>query len=90
MSEQAKQLLGMMFQRCTSQRVDSVISKLGEVTGKDFGKVVGLFTQDVLEEVVREEGVDIKVSSGDEWKVIQTYFAKEASLVVRNILFSKQ
>lgn len=88
MSEPAKKLLGLMLQRCTSQRVDSVISKLGEVTGKDFGKVVGLFTQDVLEEVVREEGVDIKVSSGDEWKAIQTYFAKEASLVVRNSLFS--
>lgn len=88
MSEQATKLLDLMLQRCTSQRVDSVISKLGEVTGKDFGKVVGLFTQDVLEEVVREEGVDIKVSSGDEWKMIQTYFAKETSLVVRNSLFS--
>ena len=87
-SEPAKKLLGLMLQRCTTQRVDNIISKLGEVTGKDFGKVVGLFTQDVLEEVIREERIDIKTSAAEEWKTIQTAFSKEASLVVRNVLFS--
>ena len=41
----------------TINRVNNVISKIGAVTTKDFGRVLGLTMKDILEEAAREEVV---------------------------------
>lgn len=85
LSEKGAEMLSLLSQRCTEQRVSNVLSKLGEVNTKQFGKLLGLFIQDVLEEVKREDGIDVKEECGDEWKAVNTAFTKEAQLVVRGV-----
>lgn len=54
LSEADNSLVGILAQYVTLNRVNNVISKIGEVTPKDFGKVMGLTVQDILEETSRE------------------------------------
>jgi Rnl2 family RNA ligase len=42
----------------TENRLRNVLSHIGEVTNKDFGKVMGLFIKDVMEEFSKECGED--------------------------------
>jgi Rnl2 family RNA ligase len=54
LSEIDNNLLAILAQYVTLNRVNNVISKIGTVTAKDFGKVMGLTVQDILEETARE------------------------------------
>lgn len=81
----ANDILDRMVQRATEVRVSNVLSKLGELNNKQFGKLLGLFIQDIVEEIEREEVYNPKSQSGDEWKTINTLFTKEASKVVREV-----
>lgn len=60
-------------------RVNAVISKVGEVTQKDFGKILGLTIQDALE----DHNKDNDEIGKDVWKVIKGYVNREAAAVVR-------
>lgn len=42
------------FEYITLPRYNNVVSKIGEVTIKDIGKVMGLFTKDVLEDMQKD------------------------------------
>lgn len=85
LSEIGNSMLGILSQRCTEQRVSNIMSKVGELDNKQFGKLLGLFIQDILEEVEREEGIDVKESCGDEWKAVNSKFTKEAQQIVRKV-----
>jgi Rnl2 family RNA ligase len=50
-----KVTLSTLAAYATLNRVNNVISKIGQVSPKDFGKVLGLTIQDILEEAGREE-----------------------------------
>jgi len=39
----------------TEQRLNNVLSKIGEVTSKDFGRILGDFTDDIIEDFKKEE-----------------------------------
>ncbi|ADR32568.1 RnlB RNA ligase 2 [Escherichia phage vB_EcoM_VR7] len=54
LSEIDNNLLSILACYVTLNRVNNVISKIGKVTTKDFGKVMGLTVQDILEESARE------------------------------------
>ena len=47
--------LNICSQYLTEPRFEAVCSKIGEVSIKDIGKVTGLFTQDVLEDVFKDD-----------------------------------
>lgn len=55
MSERDEETFNVLVQYATLNRVNNVISKIGEVTPKDFGKVMGLTVQDLFAEVAQEE-----------------------------------
>jgi Rnl2 family RNA ligase len=82
-SEEGGELLELLTSRCTEARVSNVLSKLGELTNKQFGLLFGEFMLDVLDEFEREEGYHAKTAAGEEWKVINKLFTKEATQVVR-------
>jgi Rnl2 family RNA ligase len=39
-------------------RMNAVISKFGEVTQKDFGKIIGLMSKDVIADMIKDEELD--------------------------------
>ena len=55
LSQDDMDLMWQFTDYVTVNRINNVISKIGEVTPKDFGKVMGLTVQDILEEASREE-----------------------------------
>lgn len=48
-------ILTQAFEYITEPRFNAVVSKIGEVTIKDIGKVMGLMTKDILEDMERDE-----------------------------------
>ena len=63
----------------TENRLHNTLSKLGNVTAKDFGKVLGLLIQDAREDFEKECGEIDK----DNWKLVQKSIGKLAGEVVR-------
>ena len=63
----------------TENRLYNTLSKLGNVTAKDFGKVLGLLIQDAREGFEKECGEIDK----DNWKLVQKSLGKLAGEVVR-------
>lgn len=57
LTEADKKCLSAFSEYVTINRVNNVISKIGTVTTKDFGRVLGLTMKDILEEAAREEVV---------------------------------
>ncbi|QAX99933.1 RNA ligase [Escherichia phage EcWhh-1] len=55
LSQDDMDLMWQFTDYVTVNRINNVISKIGEVSKKDFGKVMGLTVQDILEEAAREE-----------------------------------
>lgn len=63
--------------------MDNVLSKYGNITNKDFGKILGLTIQDMIEEFSEDHDVDLKLDMGDEWKQVSKLVTNEVSGVVR-------
>lgn len=59
-SEQAQTMLGWSLIYLTESRFQSVVSKIGEVSIKDIGKVMGLMTQDIIEDLEKDLDIDVK------------------------------
>lgn len=73
-------LLEELLQYSTASRVHSVISKIGEITHKDFGKIMGLTTKDLLEEW---EG-NLKECAED-YNAVSRELKKQVSTLVREV-----
>lgn len=58
LSEKDEEILSKLNEFNTVNRISNVISHIGQVTSKDFGKVLGLTLKDIFEEAGRE-GIDI-------------------------------
>ena len=74
-----------MLSLVNENRVNAVISKIGEITNKDFGKILGLLNKDVFDEFNKDfkdkfESLDI-----EEQKKIKSVLNKESASVVRKI-----
>ena len=71
----------------TEARVFSVISKEGEVDGKDFGRILKLVINDAVDELNREQGREIGRELGASTGQLMKLLAKEATGTVRAVLF---
>lgn len=79
MPEEVKGIFEDFLQYLNKNRLSNVISKIGGVSQKDFGKIQGLLVKDAKEEFERDE---YEISS-DDWKLIAKSVNKEAAGVVR-------
>ena len=82
LSLEDNKLLWDLLQFVNKNRVLSAISKSGEISHKDFGKVLGMVMQDVIEEFEQEYGVNPKTITS-EWKTINSELRKEVSKEIR-------
>lgn len=83
LSEQESDLLNELLDYNTEQRVANVISKVGQVTNKDFGKILGLTMQDILEDFAKDTERDAKLEAEDNWKHFHKLLGGEVGKTVR-------
>jgi len=84
LSDEESELMNELLTYNTTQRVSNVISKIGQVTNKDFGKILGLTTQDLLEEFTKETEQDPKLIAEDNWKAFLKLLQAEVGKEVRS------
>mgnify|MGYP001573817517 CR=1 FL=1 len=84
------ELLAELETYFTANRLDNVISKIGEIVDceeasiEDFTKLTGLLIQDCLHEYEREHEIcDLKAQFKDDWKALQPKLHRYAVPVVR-------
>lgn len=80
LSEIDNRLMSILACYVTLNRVNNVISKIGEVGPKDFGKVMGLTVQDILEETSRE---GITLTQADNPSLVKKELVKMVQDVLR-------
>lgn len=83
LSEDESNLLNEILVYSTEQRVSNVLSKIGAITNKDFGKVLGLTVQDILEDFTKDTGKEPKSIVGENWKQFQKLLQAEVIPVIR-------
>lgn len=84
LSEEESDLLNELLKYSTEQRVSNVISKIGQVTNKDFGKILGLTVQDILEEFSKDNDYDAKAHAESNWKQFNKLLSTEVGKTVRS------
>ena len=85
LSEEESALMNELLNYNTEQRVSNVISKIGQITSKDFGKILGLTVQDMLEDFAKDTERDAKVEAEDNWKQFHKLLSAEVGKVVRKL-----
>ena len=85
LSDQESDLMNELLNYNTEQRVSNVISKIGQITSKDFGKILGLTVQDMLEDFTKDTERDAKVEAEDNWKQFMKLLSAEVGKVVRKL-----
>ena len=77
-SEALKALIPDVEAYVTEQRLANVVSHIGEVhVPKDFGKIMGLFSKDVLEDFLKEHGGEYGCLEKSEQKLLNTEMVKK-------------
>jgi len=66
----------------TENRLNNVLSKVGQVTQKDFGKIVGLFTQDVLMDS-EKDGISLDGIGNQQKKFLKKRINSDCAEILR-------
>ncbi len=80
MSEETKVIYGELLCLLNDNRVESAISKLGQVTKDDFGKILGMVTKDIVHEYTKDHP---GLEDSDDYHLITKALNREASGIVR-------
>jgi Rnl2 family RNA ligase len=84
MSENFENVLNEVLRYVTENRLKNVISKFGDVTEKDFGKLSGMFTQDALKDFRKDNEILIETLEKDEEKVLNKQTNTECANLLRS------
>lgn len=83
--EETQAILEDLLLFITENRLDNVVSKIGAITHKDFGKVSGLLVQDAIESYEEEVllGWSLRDLIGDDWEAFNKEIMTEAQDTLR-------
>ena len=84
LTPEGQELLDDLLRYDTPSRVLSAISKIGEITSKDFGRILGVVMQDIFDEFLKDTSTEAKDVGGDEWKRINSLLQTRVKSTVRN------
>jgi Rnl2 family RNA ligase len=85
-SETLKALIPEVEAYVTEQRLANVVSHIGEVhVPKDFGKIMGLFSKDVLEDFLKEHGGEYGCLEKSEQKLLNKELNKLSTEMVKKV-----
>tara|TARA_R110000764_G_scaffold7941_1_gene27353 strand:- start:162 stop:1157 length:996 start_codon:yes stop_codon:yes gene_type:complete len=82
-SDEAKGLLQELHSYVTENRIRNVLSKIGEVTNKDFGKVIKDLNEDVMEDFMKDNEDVFTALTKDEQKILTKSMNKASSFLLR-------
>ena len=89
-SEALKTLLQEVDVYVTENRLDNVVSHIGEVHfPKDFGKVMGLFSKDALDDFLKEHGSAYTALDKCEQKSLNKELNKICTTIVKKVYMSQ-
>lgn len=91
LNENELKILSIMNEYITESRFMSVISKNPITSDKEFGKILGLFTKDLINDVLKEnEDIALKINSSDEinFKQITKIIQKEIVTFIKPLFFN--
>ena len=89
-SEALKALIPEVEAYVTEQRLANVVSHIGEVhVPKDFGKIMGLFSKDVLEDFLKEHGGEYGCLEKSEQKLLNKELNKLSTELVKKVYMSQ-
>jgi Rnl2 family RNA ligase len=83
LTDESKNLAEEASSFVTDNRLRNVLSKIGTVVDKDFGKVAGLFTQDVLKDFRKDKEEKLDSMDKDQTKLIQNHIKTLCTDMVR-------
>lgn len=87
-SDQVLLLQEAILTYVTENRLNNVMSKIGEVTPKDFGRLLGMFSKDVVEDFEKDYRAVLDKLDKREVKQITKSFGKAAAELVKRKLHS--
>ena len=70
----------------TENRLNNVISKIGEVSIKDFGPVIAMFNKDIIEDFTKDYHSEMELLDKKEAKLVTKSFMRQAAELVRKKL----
>jgi Rnl2 family RNA ligase len=89
-SEELNQLLGMVEDYVTENRLNNVISKIGQVSiPKDVGKLIGLLSKDVLEDFLKENSGKYAFLEKSEQKILNRHINKLATDLIKKVYMNQ-
>ncbi len=68
----------------TRNRLNNVLSKFGETTDKDFGKVLGLFNKDIIEDFMKDYRERMEELEKKDRKLVTKSLSKVSAQIVRD------
>ena len=87
-SEQLNNLLPIAEQYITENRLNNVVSKIGHVSvPKDTGKLIGLFSKDILEDFLKEHSGEYATLEKSEQKILNIHVNKLATNLIKKVYF---
>lgn len=86
--EEINALTESLLEYATTNRVNNVLSKVGNITNKDFGRVLGLTIQDMLEEYEKDFSARFKDQTGEHYSKSISIINKQTGNVVRKVFLA--
>jgi len=78
-------LYNILMQYNTEARANNVASKIGKVTHKEFGKLLGLTVQDMIQDMEADYGIGFKKSVQGDYKGFMKEVNKGVTPIVRKV-----
>jgi Rnl2 family RNA ligase len=82
-SETVQSVLNAVELYINENRLRNVLSKIGQVSDKDFGKIMGLFTKDILEDFSKDEEDAFNKLDKNERKIVNKIVGQNAAKLIR-------
>lgn len=80
---EASKLFDEMISLVTENRLKNVISKVGAITNKDFGKLMSLMNKDVIEDFMKDFSDEFNTLEKKERKMMTKKMGQETSKLIR-------
>ena len=85
-SNELNVLLVVVESYVTENRLNNVISKIGNISvPKDFGRLIGLFSKDILEDFLKEHESEYALVEKSEQKILNRHINKLATQLIKKI-----
>ena len=87
-SELLNNLLPITEQYITENRLNNVVSKIGQISvPKDIGKLIGLFSKDILDDFLKEHSGEYAAIEKSEQKILNRHINSMATSLIKEVYF---